>query len=83
MGPRGVDDECLFGAVEFAFVSINHFFFVPITTGLAFLTALLQTAWYRTLGTVDLLLMLKYSREQLPPPRAESDADAPVSAVLY
>jgi hypothetical protein len=27
--------------------------------------------------------MLKYSREQLPPPRAESDADAPVSAVLY
>ena len=34
--------------VEFAFVSINHFFFVPITIGLAFLTALLQTAWYRT-----------------------------------
>ena len=34
--------------VEFAFVSINHFFFVPITIGLAFLTALLQTAWYRS-----------------------------------
>src|SRR6476619_1990526 len=34
--------------VEFAFVTINHFFFVPITIGLAFLTALLQTAWYRT-----------------------------------
>jgi hypothetical protein len=32
--------------VEFAFVSANHFF-VPITIGLAFLTALLQTAWYR------------------------------------
>ena len=31
--------------VEFAFVTINHFFFVPITIGLAFLTALLQTAW--------------------------------------
>ena len=29
--------------VEFAFVTINHFFFVPITIGLAFLTALLQT----------------------------------------
>jgi cytochrome d ubiquinol oxidase subunit I len=34
--------------VEFAFVTINHFFFVPITIGLAFLVALLQTAWYRT-----------------------------------
>jgi cytochrome bd ubiquinol oxidase subunit I len=34
--------------VEFAFVTINHFFFVPITIGLGFLTALLQTAWYRT-----------------------------------
>ncbi len=32
---------------QFAFVSINHFFFVPITIGLAVLTALLQTAWYR------------------------------------
>jgi cytochrome bd-type quinol oxidase subunit 1 len=38
---------------------------------------------YGTLGTVDLLLMLKYSREQLPPPRTEIDADAPVPAVLY
>src|SRR5215470_738375 len=34
--------------IQFAFVTINHFFFVPITIGLAFLTALLQTAWYRT-----------------------------------
>src|SRR6202142_4360015 len=34
--------------VEFAFVSINHFFFVPVTIGLAVLTALLQTAWFRT-----------------------------------
>src|SRR5881394_2795795 len=34
--------------VQFAFTSINHFFFVPVTIGLAFLTALLQTAWYRT-----------------------------------
>src|SRR5580693_2634764 len=31
---------------QFAFVTINHFFFVPVTIGLAFLTALLQTAWY-------------------------------------
>ena len=34
--------------IQFAFTSINHFLFVPITIGLAFLTALLQTAWYRT-----------------------------------
>ena len=33
---------------QFAFTTINHFFFVPVTIGLAFLTALLQTAWYRT-----------------------------------
>src|SRR5213078_2461710 len=33
---------------QFAFTSVNHFFFVPVTIGLAFLTALLQTTWYRT-----------------------------------
>jgi cytochrome d ubiquinol oxidase subunit I len=33
---------------QFAFTTINHFFFVPVTIGLAFLTALLQTAWYRS-----------------------------------
>jgi cytochrome bd-type quinol oxidase subunit 1 len=33
---------------QFALASVNHFFFVPVTIGLAFLTALLQTAWYRT-----------------------------------
>jgi cytochrome bd ubiquinol oxidase subunit I len=32
---------------QFAFTSINHFLFVPVTIGLAFLTALLQTAWQR------------------------------------
>ncbi len=36
---------------------------------------------YAVLGTVDLLLMLKYSREQLPPARA--DAEAPVPAIQY
>ena len=38
---------------------------------------------YATLGTVDLLLMLKYSRQQLPPARAEADVDVPVPAVRY
>ena len=45
--------------VEFAFVSINHFFFVPITIGLAFLTALLQTAWYRS-GRDDYLRLTRF-----------------------
>src|SRR6201986_1123499 len=33
---------------QFAFTTINHFFFVPVTIGLSCLTALLQTAWHRT-----------------------------------
>ncbi len=32
---------------QFAFTSVNHFLYIPVTIGLAFLTALLQTAWYR------------------------------------
>ena len=38
---------------------------------------------YGTLAIVDLLLMLRYSREQLPPPRTEADTGAPVPAVQY
>ena len=32
---------------QFGFVTVNHFFFVPVTIGLALLTAMLQTSWYR------------------------------------
>jgi cytochrome d ubiquinol oxidase subunit I len=32
---------------QFAFTTVNHFLFVPVTIGLAVLTAMLQTAWYR------------------------------------
>ncbi len=32
---------------QFALTSINHFFFVPVTIGLAFLVAMLETAWHR------------------------------------
>ena len=32
---------------QFAMTSIYHFLFVPVSIGLAFLVALLQTAWYR------------------------------------
>ncbi len=33
---------------QFATTSIYHFIFVPVTIGLAFLVAILETAWYRT-----------------------------------
>jgi cytochrome bd ubiquinol oxidase subunit I len=49
-----------------------------IAISLAFFVVL-----YATIGTVDLLLMLKYSRQPLPPERAEADADVPVPAVQY
>jgi len=32
---------------QFAFTTVEHFLFVPVTIGLAFLTAMLQTSWYR------------------------------------
>src|SRR5438128_10497228 len=44
---------------QFAFVTINHFFFVPVTIGLAFLTALLQTAWHRS-GRDDYLRLTRF-----------------------
>ncbi|MEU7818905.1 cytochrome ubiquinol oxidase subunit I [Pseudonocardia sp. NPDC049154] len=34
--------------LQFAATSIYHFLFVPLTIGLALLTAVLQTCWYRT-----------------------------------
>src|ERR1019366_632768 len=44
---------------QFAFTSINHFLFVPVTIGLAFLTALLQTAWNRS-GRDDYLRLTRF-----------------------
>jgi cytochrome d ubiquinol oxidase subunit I len=38
---------------------------------------------YGTLGTVDLLLMLRYSRKELSPPRTEAEMDIPMPAVQY
>jgi cytochrome d ubiquinol oxidase subunit I len=34
--------------IQFASTSISHFFFVPVTIGLAFLMAILHTKWYRS-----------------------------------
>lgn len=34
--------------IQFASTTIYHFFFVPVTIGLSFLVAILQTKWYRS-----------------------------------
>jgi cytochrome bd ubiquinol oxidase subunit I len=38
---------------------------------------------YAVVATVDLLLMIKYSRQPLPPPRTAGEVDAPVPAIQY
>jgi cytochrome bd ubiquinol oxidase subunit I len=40
-------------------------------------------ALYGTLGTVDLILMLRYSRKELEPERTDADTNASVPAVQY
>jgi cytochrome bd-type quinol oxidase subunit 1 len=42
--------------LQFAMTSIYHFLFVPLTIGLGFLTALLQTSWHRKGRPEDLRL---------------------------
>lgn len=45
--------------LQFAMTSIYHFLFVPVTIGLGFLTALLQTAWHRS-GRADHLRLTRF-----------------------
>jgi cytochrome d ubiquinol oxidase subunit I len=54
-----------------------------VSTPWLWISIIAFVALYGTLGTVDFLLMLKYSRKELPPPRSEADVDAPVPAVQY
>ena len=44
---------------QFGIVTIYHFLFVPLTIGLSFLIALMQTVWYRT-GNPKYLKMTKF-----------------------
>ena len=44
---------------QFGIVTVYHFLFVPLTIGLSFLVALMQTAWYRT-GDAKYLGMTKF-----------------------
>jgi cytochrome bd ubiquinol oxidase subunit I len=45
--------------LQFAMTTIYHFLFVPLTIGLAFLTALLQTSWHRT-GRPEYLRLTRF-----------------------
>jgi cytochrome bd ubiquinol oxidase subunit I len=45
--------------VQFASTSIYHFLFVPLTIGLALLTALLQTSWHRS-GRPEYLRLTRF-----------------------
>ncbi len=44
---------------QFGITTVYHFFFVPLTIGMAFLVAGFQTAWYRT-GKTKYLRLTKY-----------------------
>ena len=54
-----------------------------VSTTWLWISVLGFVALYGVLGTVDLLLMLKYSRKELPPPPTEAELEAPVPAVQY
>src|SRR4249920_1982254 len=45
--------------LQFAMTSIYHFLFVPLTIGLAFLTAILQTKWHRS-GNAEQLRLTRF-----------------------
>src|SRR3954454_12069083 len=45
--------------IQFGMTSIYHFLFVPVTIGLGFLTALLQTAWHRS-GRPEYLRLTRF-----------------------
>ena len=45
---RGDDVNVDLARIQFALTSIYHFLFVPVTMGLAFLVAVMQTMWHRS-----------------------------------
>ena len=61
------------GAVKYGFLN-----FIATTLFLAGLGLL-----YGTLGTVDFLLMLRYSRKAIAPPQASGEEEVPVPAISY
>jgi len=54
-----------------------------VSTPMLWTSVILFVLVYATLGTVDLLLMLRYSRKKLPPAPAAEDAEGRVPAMEY
>jgi cytochrome d ubiquinol oxidase subunit I len=52
-------DGLLFARLQFGATTVYHFFFVPVSIGMALFLALMQTAWYRT-GNPKYLKMVKF-----------------------
>jgi cytochrome bd ubiquinol oxidase subunit I len=52
-------DGLLFARLQFGATTIYHFFFVPVSIGLALYLAMMQTAWYRT-GKPKYLKIVKF-----------------------
>src|SRR6195952_2597783 len=52
-------DQLDLARLQFATTSIYHFFFVPVTMGLAILVAVLHTRWHRS-GDPDMLRLTKF-----------------------
>jgi cytochrome d ubiquinol oxidase subunit I len=52
-------DQLNLARIQFASTSIYHFFFVPVTMGLAVLVAILHTRWYRT-GNADMRRLTRF-----------------------
>lgn len=46
-----MEDTILLARLQFAITTVYHFFFVPLTLGLSWLVAILQTQWLRTGNT--------------------------------
>jgi cytochrome bd ubiquinol oxidase subunit I len=52
-------DGLLFARLQFGATTVYHFFFVPVSIGLALYLAMMQTAWYRT-GKPKYLKIVKF-----------------------
>jgi cytochrome bd ubiquinol oxidase subunit I len=52
-------DGLLFARLQFGTTTVYHFFFVPVSIGLALYLAMMQTAWYRT-GKPKFLKIVKF-----------------------
>lgn len=57
--PLVADAALSLARVQFGLLTVFHFFFVPITIGLAWLLAIMQTAWRRT-GNEDWLRLTRF-----------------------